>query len=124
MAMRKVLLLMFAVISFVSCNNVNKEELKKEIINELKSANTQPSVKKGDGSNFYAEPVFVGSSGTYINEVNIQHSTINCPAIRNGAQRNCYKLDPYHNTFCSLCMNDDLITKWNQRFFPNGYKKD
>lgn len=121
--MRKVLLLMFSFIAFVSCNNVNKEELKKEIISELKSANIQPSVKKGDGSNFYAEPIYLGSSGTYINEISIQHSTINCPAIKNGTQRNCYKIDPYNNTFCSLCMSDELITMWNDRFFPNGYKK-
>ena len=120
--MKKVLLLL-AICTLAACNNVNKEELKKEIINELKSSNTQPSLKKGDGSNFYAEPTYLGSSGTYINEKSIQHSTINCPAIKNGTQRNCYKLDPYHNTFCSLCMSDELITMWNDRFFPNGYKK-
>lgn len=113
--MRKVLLI-FAIISFFSCNNVNKEELKKEIISELKSSNKQPSAVKGNGRNFYAEPVYLGGSGTYINEIYIQHSTINCPAIRNGAQRNCYRLGPYNNTFCSWCMNDELITMWNQRF--------
>ena len=121
--MRKIVLL-FALISLIGCNNVNKEELKKEIITELKTKNSLPSVTKGEGSNFYAEPVFLGSSGTYINEVYVQHSTINCPAIKNGAQRNCYKLDPYHNTFCNVCMNDHLITEWNSRNFPNGYKKE
>jgi len=120
--MRKILLL-FAICFFAACNNVSKEELKKEIVAELKSANTQPSVVKGSGANFYAEPAFLGSSGTYINEVYIQHSNLNCPVIHNGVQRNCYKIDPYHNTFCSACMSDELITEWSNRFFPNGYKK-
>ena len=123
--MRKVLLLMFSFIAFASCNNVNKEELKKEIISELKSANIQPSVMKGNGSNFYAEPMALASTSRNVNDYYIQHSTINCPAIRNGVQRNCYyKLDPYNNTFCSLCMTDELISMWNSRFFPNGYKNN
>lgn len=108
---------------FTACDNINKEELKEEIVAELKSASTHLSVVKGSGANFYAEPAFLGSSGTYINEVYIQHSNLNCPVIHNGVQRNCYKIDPYHNTFCSACMSDDLITEWNNRFFPNGYKK-
>lgn len=116
-------LLLLLIFGLTACNNVNKEELKEEIINELKSYNAQPIVEKGDGGNFYAEPVYLGSSGTYINEIYIQHSTINCPAIKNGAQRNCYKIDPYHNTFCSLCMTDGLISMWNSHFFPDGYKK-
>lgn len=83
--MNKILFL-FAIYCFTSCNNVNKEELKKEIIAELKSANNKPSVVKGSGDNFYAEPAFLGSSGTYINEVYIQHSNLNCPKISNGVQ--------------------------------------
>lgn len=120
--MKKVLLLL-AICTLAACNNVNKEELKKEIISELKSANIQPSVKKGDGSNFYAEPMALASTSSYINDYYIQHSTINCPAIRNGVQRNVYKINGYYNTFCSLCMSDELITMWNDCFFPNGYKK-
>lgn len=120
--MNKILFL-FAIYCVTACNNINKEELKKEIITELKSANNKPSVVKGSGDNFYAEPAFLGSSGTYINEVYIQHSNLNCPKISNGVQRNCYKIDGYHNTFCSVCMSDELITEWNNRFFPNGYKK-
>ena len=49
--MNKILFL-FAFYCFTSCNNVNKEELKKEIIAELKSANNKPSVVKGSGDNF------------------------------------------------------------------------
>lgn len=120
--MKKILLL-FAICCFAACDNINKEELKEEIVAELKSASTHLSVVKGSGANFYAEPAFLGSSGTYINEVYIQHSNLNCPVIHNGVQRNCYKIDPYHNTFCSACMSDNLITEWNNRFFPDGYKK-
>ena len=117
--MKKILLL-FAICCFAACDNINKEELKEEIVAELKSANTHLSVVKGSGANFYAEPAFLGSSGTCINEVYIQHSNLNCPVIHNGVQRNCYKID---NTFCNACMSDNLITEWNNRFFPNGYKK-
>lgn len=119
--MKKAILLL-AICTLAACNNVNKEELKKEIINELKSSNTQPSVKKGDGSNFYAEPLFLG--GSNVNDYCLQHSTINCPAIRNGVQRNVYKLNGYNNTFCSVCMSDDLITNFNNRYFPNGYNNN
>ena len=115
--------LFFSLCCLAACNNINKEELKKEIIAELQSGENQRAVVKGDGTNFYAEPFYLGSSETFINEISIQHSTINCPAIHNGVQRNCYKLDYYENTFCSVCMSDDLITEWNHRFFPNGHKK-
>ena len=118
----KKLFLIFICCCLAACSNINKEELKKEIIAELQS-NEQQTVVKGDGSNFYAEPVYLGSSSEYINEIYIQHSTINCPAIHNGGQRNCYKLNAYYNTFCSVCMSDVLISKWNDRFFPRGYKQ-
>ena len=121
--MKKIALFFLFICSITACYNKSKEELKKEIISELQSTNNQPFVVKGTGNNYYAEPVYLGSTGTFVNEVYIQHSTINCPAIHNGAQRNCYKLDPYHNTFCSVCMSDALITEWNNRFFPNGYTK-
>ena len=70
----------------------------------------------------YAEPLFLG--GSNVNDYCLQHSTINCPAIRNGVQRNVYKLNGYNNTFCSVCMSDDLITNFNNRYFPNGYKNN
>ena len=119
--MKKVLWL-FVICGLSACCNVHDDKLKKEIISELQS-NECPTVVRGDGNNFYAEPVYLGSSSGYINEIYIQHSTINCPAIHNGAQRNCYKLNGYSNTFCSVCMSDELITKWNSRFFPNGYNQ-
>lgn len=115
--------LLFTLCCLTACNNVNKEELKKEIITELKSANNRPSVVKGSGDNFYAEPAVLGGSNPYANEIFIQHSTLKCPMIRNGVQRNVYNKNGYNNTFCSVCMSDELITKWNDRFFPNGYNK-
>ena len=117
--MKKVLSLL-TICLLVACNNVNKEELKKEIISELNSSNIQPFVIKGNGENYYAEPMALASTSSYY----IQHSTIRCPAIKNGVQRNVYKINGYNNTFCSICMNDFLITKFNESFFPNGYKKE
>ena len=74
--------------------------------------------KKGDGSKFYGEPVSMGDSYIYI-----QHSTMHCPAIKNGT-RNCksdknfggFFYDIRHNTFCSKCMDDSLIAKWTRRY--------
>lgn len=37
-------LLLLLIFGLTACNNVNKEELKEEIINELKSYNAQPIV--------------------------------------------------------------------------------
>lgn len=71
----------------------------------------------GDGSVFYNEVVSIGGTDFFVH-----HSTLKCPAIKNGVQRNCYKLNGYNNIFCSCCMNDYLITTFNNRFFPNGYK--
>ena len=72
-------------------------------------------VKKGDGSRFYAEYAGAGKL-TFC----IQHSTMHCPAIKNGT-RNCknfdwYYFDDWQNTFCSKCMDEELIEKWYELF--------
>ena len=117
----KIIPVILIICSFAACDRFGREEfkkeLKKEIIAELDSSNTKPQFK-GDGSNFYPE-----LKGTGANEIYIQHSTLKCPAIRNGVQKNCYKLNAYNNTFCTVCMDDSLIEAWNNRFFPNGYKR-
>lgn len=92
-----------------------KKELKEEILSELHHKSKY--VTKGNGSNFYAEPISIGGSDYYIH-----HSTLNCPAINVGVQRNCYKIYGYSNTFCHYCMDDQMITQFNNRYFPNGYK--
>ncbi len=107
----------------LSCNNIDstklKEEIiaevKEEIINELKEVE-KPKVK-GLGFYFYNEQVSIGGDGYYIH-----HSTLDCPAIKGGVQRGFYynaKQDK--NLFCPQCMDDQLISTFNQRFFP---KKD
>lgn len=104
----------------ISCSsNSNSSDLKKEIKEEILSELHQKKnyVPKGDGSNFYAEPISIGGVEHYI-----QHSTLICSAINVGVQRNCYKLNGYNNTFCHYCMDDQLISRFNNQFFPNGYK--
>ena len=111
-------LLLLSCISLLSCSNNNsdlKKEIKDEIISELRQKNM--SVIKGDGSNFYAEPISIGGNEHYIH-----HSTLNCPAINVGVQRNCYKINGYNNIFCHYCMDDQLINQFNSHFFPKGYK--
>lgn len=108
-------LLAFACNIIISCNAYT-ENLKKEIISELKEDTR--SFTKGSGYHFYNEPTSIDGEVYYIH-----HSTLECPNIKNGIQRNCYKLDPYYNLFCSHCMDNDLITLWNDRVFPDGYKK-
>jgi hypothetical protein len=86
----------------------------------LKSEDRDLTVAEvGDGSNFYCEPISIGGDEYYIH-----HSTMGCPRIKNGVQRNCYKLDGYNNIFCPGCMSDWLISAWKDRFFPNGYKSN
>lgn len=114
----KKILLVFTIMMvelFVACNN---ESDTKTII--LKSEDKNLTVAEvGDGSNFYCEPISIGGDEFYI-----QHSTMGCPRIDKGVQRNCYKKNGYNNIFCPGCMSDWLISEWKDRFFPNGYKKD
>lgn len=119
--MRRIHIFLFLLLMILisSCTNPDKSELKKEIKDEIISELRQKSmyVSKGDGTNFYAEPVSIGGYEHYIH-----HSTLNCPAINAGVQRNCYKINAYNNIFCHSCMDDQLITTFNSRFFPKGYK--
>lgn len=94
----------------------NKDELKKEIKEEVKKELSVSKFKKGDGSYFYNEPMSTAGMLYYIN-----HSTLQCTAIKNGVQRD-YRLTAKEargrNLFCSKCMDDKLIEKfesqWNQ----------
>ena len=106
-----------------SCNNIDstklKEEIiaevKQEIINELKEVEKPKA--KGTGFYFYNEQVSIGGEGYYTH-----HSTLDCPAIKGGVQRDFYySAKETKNLFCPQCMDDQLITLFSQRFFP---KKD
>lgn len=114
----KKFLLIIPLLMLMLCSCVDKEQIKKEIEAEIKNelVESLDSIQKqvrGDGSNFYNEPIKVGSD-----DMHIHHSTLNCPKIQKGVLRNCYKLDYYCNTFCPYCMNDELIDKWTKWFFP------
>lgn len=87
--------------------NELKEEIKKELQVEPKK---KPYITKGDGSHFYSEPISIGGES-----YNIHHSTLACPYIQNGVQRDCFKIDYYHNIFCSVCMDNNLIDTFNER---------
>jgi hypothetical protein len=67
-------------------------------------------VKKGYGSKFYGEPVSMGEFRIFL-----QHSTMHCPAIKNGTNSSCYHSNiETRNTFCSKCMDEELIEKWHE----------
>lgn len=74
--------------SFFSCSSPDNSDLKRKIKDEILSELRQKStlVSKGDGSNFYAEPISIGGDEHYIH-----HSTLNCPAINVDVQINRYK---------------------------------
>lgn len=100
------------------CSCVDKEQMKKEIKEEIQeelvvSLDSLQLQVKGDGSSFYNEPIKVGSDDMYIH-----HSTLKCPKIQKGVLKNCNYVDYYSNTFCSFCMDDELIHKWTKWFFP------
>lgn len=100
--------------SITGCSSYT-EKIKKDIITELTES---IEVEKGDGYYFYDEPISIGGEEYYKH-----HSTLDCPVIKNGVQRDCHKINAYNNLFCSHCMDDELITLWNDRVFPDGYKK-
>lgn len=113
--MKKYLFILLSCCLIASCNSYS-EKLKEDIIDELEK--DAESVTKGNGYYFYDEPISIGGNNYYKH-----HSTLDCPDIKNGVQRDCHKVDAYHNLFCSKCMSDELITLWNDRVFPDGYKK-
>ncbi len=120
--MKKFFLPLLSLFLLLSC--VNKETLKEEIIKEVKEELLQANednatIKKGEGSFFYNEVVSIGDKEYYVH-----HSTLECPAINNGVQLNCYKKYGYNNLFCSKCMDFFLILKFENEYFPNGYNKN
>lgn len=115
--MKKIAIGALAVCLLAACTNINKDELKQEIKEDLKKemAETYPKVVKGDGSWFYNEQVCIGSDGGYY----VHHSTLKCPAIKNGVQRGfTYSSRQDRNLFCPKCMDDDLINTFNRYYFP------
>ena len=83
--------------------------------------NDGESVKKGDGSKWYFEP-----TNTADNLYAIIHSTFECPSIENGAIPNVRYLDKddkFRHTFCTKCMNEELIEKWYE-WFEKKEKED
>lgn len=81
--------------------------------------NDGESVKKGDGSKWYFEP-----TNTADNKFAIIHSTFECPSIENGAIPNVrYVGEKFSHSFCTKCMNEELIEKWYE-WFEEKVKKD
>lgn len=110
--MRKFIYLILTCGLLMACNNVDKEQLKQEIIKELQE--NKPLCQKGNGWNFYNEQVCIGEDGGYY----IHHSTLECPAIQSGVQRNfVYTNREDRNLFCSKCMDDVLINTFNETYF-------
>ena len=112
--MKTAILIMLVCCSITGCSSYT-EKIKKDIITVLTES---IEVEKGDGYYFYDEPISIGGEEYYKH-----HSTLDCPEIKNGVQRDCHKINAYNNLFCSHCMDDELITLWNDRVFPDGYKK-
>ena len=112
--MKKSLFIIVACTVVTACNSYT-ENIKQDILTELTESF---EVEKGDGKYFYNEPISIGGEDYFKH-----HSTLECPHIKNGVQRNCHRTDPYENLFCSHCMDDKLISLWNKEAFPDGYKK-
>ena len=91
-----ILLVGLACLSFASCNN------DKEISEE---------VKKGDVSNWYYEIISIGA----MNKCLI-HSTFDCPSVKNGVIPIRFVGDNPGHSFCTKCMNEELIKKCYEWF--------
>ena len=68
------------------------------------NSSADENVKKGDGSKWYQEFCIV--SGQYYP---LTHSTLDCPAIKNGVRIDRDRRDTY---FCTKCVDEELIDKW------------
>ena len=80
--------------------------------------NDGESVKKGDGSNWYVEPISIGAKS-----IGLIHSTFDCPTVKNGVIPNVYRSGKkYEHSFCTKCMNEELIEKWYE-WFEEGEKE-
>ena len=116
--MKKIFMLGLVMSTFVmmtACKNQNDTQT---II--LKTEDVSLTISEvGDGSNFYDEPISIGGDEYYV-----IHSTMACPKIDKGVQRNCYKINAYRNIFCPGCMNDLHISLFNNRYFSDGYKNN
>lgn len=112
--MVRLALFVFCLLSISAC--INKEELKEEIKEDLRqeTKNNTSKIEKGDGSVFYNEQVSIGRGEYYVH-----HSTLRCPYIRKGVQRNfSYTNREDFNLYCSKCMDDNLIDIFVRRYFP------
>lgn len=63
---------------------------------------------RGDGTYFYAEIAELSKHYLYIH-----HSTLDCPAIKKGVRRGRVRPEESENWFCPVCMDDELIDKWD-----------
>ncbi len=76
------------------------------------NSSADENVKKGDGSNWYFEHISIGATG-----IGLIHSTFDCPTVKNGVIPNvCKTGEKYGHSFCTKCMNEELIEKWYERF--------
>ena len=66
-------------------------------------------VKKGDGSNWYLEPISIGARRFWL-----VHSTFDCPSVKNGVIIAIPADNKPGHTFCTKCMNEELIKKWDE----------
>lgn len=105
--------IIFCSVLLMSCTNREKikEEIKEDILNEIQD---RKKAIKGNGTNFYGEKISIDGEIHYLH-----HSSLNCPAIHSGIQRNWYNQFENRNTFCNICMDDYLITKFNEKFFSD-----
>ena len=83
--MKKILLILLAGFALSACNDT-----------------------KENNQEWYIEPITIGQ----IRFFGLIHSTFDCPTVKNGVMPNFYLGARHFHSFCTKCMNEELIEKW------------
>ena len=120
--MNKILILLTACCALFSCfDTTDKQKVKTDTDWDAESYNDfEDLLLVGEGSiyqhpdnksKWYFEPITIG-----FEKNGIIHSSFDCPTVKNGVIQNACSSEKLNHSFCTKCMNNELIEKWSEWF--------